>query len=347
MTTPIQSHQDLGKDVWTLAEQKSSKLHPVSYELLGRGRSLADTLGSRLCTVVIGSQVPQGDLQELIERGSDRIYLVDDPALKDFLVEPFARILRFLIEEHHPAIVISAATTTGRTVLPYVSAQIRAGLTADCTGLEIEPESGLLLQTRPAIGGNILATIKTPEARPQMSTVRPKSTRIPERSSGRTGEIVRVDPVKHLLDSRVTFESYIPDDSGCASIEDADIVIAGGAGVKNSGGFELIEALADQLQGAVGASRPCVDHGWQPYAHQVGLSGKTVSPRLYMACGISGAIQHLAGIQTAEAIIAINTDPNAPIFQLADLGIVGNMFDIVPVLIEKLAHINGNSAPKA
>lgn len=346
MTPFNHSHQNVENDVWTLAEQKGNKLHPVSYELLGRGRSLADTIGSKLCTIVIGCQVLSEDLQELIRRGADRIYLVDDPALKNFLVEPYARILRSLIEEHHPSIVIAAATTTGRTVLPYVSAQIRAGLTADCTGLEIEPETGLLLQTRPAIGGNILATIKTPEARPQMSTVRPKSTRIPERQAERKGEIIRIDSVKHLLDSRITFERYIPDDSGCTSIEDADIVIAGGAGVKNSDGFELIERLADQLHGAVGASRPCVDHGWQPYAHQVGLSGKTVSPRLYMACGISGAIQHLAGIQTAESIIAINTDPNAPIFQLADLGIVGNMFDILPVLVEKLEQINGKGNSK-
>lgn len=330
------SNENLWKDVWTLAEQKGDRLHPVSYELLGRGRSLADARAGRLCTVVIGSDIPRQDLQELIERGADCIYWVDHPALKNFLVEPYARILQFLIEKHHPEILIAAATTTGRSVMPYVSARIHAGLTADCTGLEIETETGLLLQTRPAIGGNILATIKTPEARPQMATVRPKSTRIPERQPGRKGEIIPVNSIDNLLDSRVVYRQYIPDESGCASIEDADIIIAGGAGVRKAEGFELIEKLADRLGGAVGASRPCVDHGWQPYPRQVGLSGKTVSPRLYMACGISGAIQHLAGIQTAEAIIAVNTDPNAAIFQLADLGIVGNMFDLLPVLIERL-----------
>ena len=345
MTSIINSQQNLWKDVWTLAEQKGDKLHSVSYELLGRGRSLADARGSRLCTVVIGSQVSQPDLQELIERGADCVYLVEDPALKNFLVEPYARILRFLIEKYHPEIVIASATTTGRTVMPYVSAQIRAGLTADCTGLEIELETGLLLQTRPAIGGNILATIKTPDARPQMATVRPKSTRIPKKQPGRVGEVIQIGSVSNLLDSRVTFEQFIPDDSGSASIEDADIIIAGGVGVRKVDGFVLIKKLADQLKGVVGASRPCVDHGWQPYPHQVGLSGKTVSPRLYMACGISGAIQHLAGIQTAETIIAINTDPTAPIFQLADLGIVGNMFDILPVLVEKLMNIGGNHIP--
>jgi electron transfer flavoprotein alpha subunit len=345
MIPTTHSQPNLWKDVWTLAEQKGDKLHPVSYELLGRGRSLADGRGSRLCTVVIGSQVPQQDLQELFERGADCIYLVDDPALKNFLVEPYARILRFLIEKFHPEIVIAAATTTGRTLLPYVSAKIRAGLTADCTGLEIEPDTGLLLQTRPAIGGNILATIKTQDARPQMATVRPKSTRIPEKQPGRVGEVILINSIEHLMESRVSFEKFIPDASGTVSIEDADIIIAGGAGVRKAEGFTLIEKLAGQLGGAVGASRPCVDHGWQPYPHQVGLSGKTVSPRLYMACGISGAIQHLAGIQTAEAIIAINTDANAPIFQVADLGIVGNFLDILPALVEKLQKMDGDQLP--
>lgn len=338
MKSPQDPQPVIWKDVWTLAEQKGERLHPVSYELLGRGRALADARGSNLCTIVICSQVSSADLEELFERGSDCVYLVNYPQLKNFLVEPFARVLKFLIENYHPEILIAAATTTGRTVMPYVSAQIRAGLTADCTGLEIEPETGLLLQTRPAIGGNILATIKTPTARPQMATVRPKSTRMPDKQTGRSGRIVHIELPQEIFTSRVKFERFIPDVSGASSIEDADIVIAGGLGVKSAEGFALITQLANLLGGAVGASRPCVDHGWQPYAHQVGLSGKTVSPRLYIAAGISGAIQHLAGIQTAESIIAINTDPNAPIFQLADLGIVGNLFDLLPELIEKVEH---------
>jgi len=342
MKTVNNQHEIEWKDVWTLAEQKGERLHPVSFELLGRGRSLADARGSRLCTVIIGSGVNREDLSELIERGADVVYLVDDPRLANFLVEPYAKILGLLIESYHPEIMIAAATTTGRTVMPYLSAKIRAGLTADCTGLEIEPETGLLLQTRPAIGGNILATIKTPNARPQMATVRPKSTRIPERQPGRAGEIKRIELTEDIFASRVAFERYVPDAEGASSIEEADIVIAGGAGVKTAEGFDPINQLAECLRGAVGASRPCVDHGWQPYAHQVGLSGKTVSPRLYMACGISGAIQHLAGIQTAESIIAINTDPNASIFQLADLGIVGNMFDVLPELIEKIKAIQSS-----
>jgi electron transfer flavoprotein alpha subunit len=324
------------RDIWTLAEQKDGRLHPVSYELLGRGRSLADARGCKLCVVVLGCGVDQDDVQELFERGADVVYLADDAGLKNFLVEPFARVLKDLISAYRPEVVIAAATTTGRTLLPYVSARIRAGLTADCTGLEIDPQTGNLLQTRPAIGGNILATIQTPTARPQMATVRPKSTRIPARVPGRTGEIIPVKVQADQLASRVEFEEYIPDASDSASIEDADVIVAGGAGVRKGEAFDLLERLARRLGGAVGASRPCVDHGWQPYPHQIGLSGKTVSPRLYFACGISGAIQHLAGIQTAEAIIAINTDPNAAIFQVADLGIVGNMFDVIPAVLEKL-----------
>lgn len=324
------------KNIWTLAEVKNGRLHPVSFELLGRGRVLADERGSQLCTVVMGDQIDRRDLQELIERGSDRIYLAEDPRLAVFLVEPHARVLKHLIETELPEVVIAAATTTGRTVMPYVSAQLRAGLTADCTGLAIDPETGGLLQTRPAIGGNILATIKTPDARPQMATVRPKSTRIPDRQPGRKGEIRMVSGIQSLLESRVTYEQFLPDAENSASIEDADVIIAGGAGMRKADGFEMLEQVAARLNGAVGASRPCVDHGWQPYPRQIGLSGKTVSPRLYIACGISGAIQHLAGIQTAENIIAINTDPNAPIFQMADLGIVGNLYDILPAVLEKL-----------
>lgn len=331
------------KNIWTLAEHKNGKLRPVSFELLGRGRALADERNCQLCTVVMGDQISERDLQELIERGSDQVYLVEDKRLKNFLVDPQASIFIDLIERYHPEVVIAAAKTTGRTLMPYVAAQIHAGLTADCTGLAIDKQTGCLLQTRPAIGGNILATIKTPTARPQMATVRPKSTRIPDRVPGRTGAITRIDKVGHLMASRVIFEKFVEDANGEASIEDADIVIAGGAGVRKAEGFDVIDKLAALLGGAVGATRPCVDHGWKPYPDQVGLSGKTISPKLYVACGISGAIQHLAGIQTAENIIAINSDPNAPIFQVADLAIVGNLFEILPVLAEEIRQLKGSS----
>ncbi len=327
-------------DIWTLAEQKQGKLHPVSYELLTRGRALADARGCRLCSVVLGNAIPEAELRELLARGADRVYVVDHPALVRFLVEPHAKALRYLIETYQPEVLIAAATTTGRTVMPYVSMQVHAGLTADCTGLEIDPETGDLLQTRPAIGGNIMATIRTPTARPQMATVRPKSTPPAPRDEARLdascGEIVRVDVPESLLTARMRYERFIPDESQEVVIEDAEVIVAGGRGMKRGESFNLLADLANVLGGSVGATRAAVDRGWQSYPRQIGLSGKTIAPNLYVACGISGAIQHLAGMQTAEYIVAINTDPDAPIFQVADLGIVGDVFEVLPAVLEKL-----------
>jgi electron transfer flavoprotein alpha subunit len=330
-------------DIWTLAELKSdntgmalARLHAVSFELLTRGRALADARGCQLCSVVLGDQIATTEMNELIARGADRVYVARHPALANFLVQPYARALQYLVENYHPEVLIAAATTTGRTVMPYLSVKVHAGLTADCTGLEIEPETGNLLQTRPAIGGNIMATIKTPTARPQMATVRPKSTPPAERDPTRTGEIVPVDVPDELLQTAVRYERFVPDTSQQVAIEDAEVIVAGGRGLKKAENFELIRQLAELLGGSVGASRAAVDRGWQPYPRQIGLSGKTVAPRLYIACGISGAIQHLAGMQTAENIVAINTDPDAQIFQVADLGIVGDLFDLLPAVIDKL-----------
>ncbi len=323
-------------DVWTLAERKNNELHAVSLELLTRGRGLADARGCRLCSVVLGDQIAAAELDELIARGADRVYVVQHPALANFLVQPYARALQYLVETFHPEVMIAAATTTGRTVMPYLSIKVHAGLTADCTGLAIEPETGNLLQTRPAIGGNIMATIKTPTARPQMATVRPKSTPPAERDLTRAGEIVPVDVPEELLQTAMRYERFVPDTSQEIVIEDAEVIVAGGRGMKKGENFELIRQLAELLGGSVGASRVAVDRGWQPYPRQIGLSGKTVAPKLYVACGISGAIQHLAGMQTAENIIAINSDPDAQIFQVADLSIVGDLFDLLPVVIKKL-----------
>jgi electron transfer flavoprotein alpha subunit len=324
------------QDIWTLAEARDGRLRPVSFELLTWGRGLADERGCRLCSVVLGDAVPQADLEALVASGADRVYVVRRPELNPFLVEPHARVLEHLVEAHRPEVLIAAATTTGRTVMPYLSMRIHAGLTADCTGLAIEPETGNLLQTRPAIGGNIMATIKTPDARPQMATVRPKSARPPEPDPGRAGEVVEVEVPEALLASRMRREGFVPDESQGTAIEDADVVVAGGRGVGTGENFDLLARLAEALDGSVGVSRAAVDQGWQPYPRQVGLSGKTVSPKLYIACGISGAVQHLAGMQTAETIVAVNTDPDAQIFQVADLGIVGDLFEIVPAVLKRL-----------
>jgi electron transfer flavoprotein alpha subunit len=322
------------RGVWTLAETDAGRVARVSYELLTRGRALAEKRSTELTAAVLGAAVAEEDLKELIQRGADNVLLVEAPQFEHFLVEPHAACLAGLIQKHRPEIVIAAATTTGRTLMPYVAVKVRAGLTADCTGLDIDPETGGLLQIRPAIGGNIMATIKTPQARPQMATVRPRSTRPPERDPSRTGKIVREKPPAELA-GRVRRVDFIPQTDPHALAE-ADIVVSAGRGIRKAENLPLVTELAEALDAALGASRDVVDRGWLEYPHQVGLSGKTVSPRLYVAVGISGAIQHLAGMQTAENIVAINSDGDAQIFNVADIGIVGDLFEVLPLLTKRI-----------
>ncbi len=326
------------KDIWTLAEVKDGHLHEVSFELLTWGRSLADARGAHLCSIVLTDSLEAGEIEKLTRYGADKIYLLQDPALGHFLVEPHAKALVHLINAFHPEVFLAAATTTGRTLMPYVAIKVHAGLTADCTGLEIDPQTGNLLQTRPAIGGNIMATIKTPDARPQMATVRPKSIRPQEIDNRNNPKVINVDSPGDLTTDRMRFESFTPDSIGEAAIEEADVIISGGNGMQNTANFEWLTRLAEPLNATIGVSRAAVEKGWKPYSRQVGLSGKTVAPKLYIACGISGAVQHLAGMQTSENIIAINLDPQAQIFQVADLGIVGDIFEIVPALVYKLEN---------
>ena len=336
--------------VWTLAETTfqpdGARLRPVSFELLAWGRKLADKRRTSLASIVIGAAVRKGELDELFARGADVVYLVEHPALAHFLVEPYAAVLQKLIEDERPEILIAAASSLGRTLAPYVAVRVNAGLTADCTGLDIEDETGNLLQTRPAIGGNIMATIKTPSHRPQMATVRPHSLRPlgkkgsdPLTSKGSdpfSPEVVRVPVAPEMLRSRVERVGFRGAEGGDADVQDARIVVSGGRGFKKLENFRLARGLAEALGGAVGASREAVDRGWVPYPHQVGLSGKTVTPEWYFAIGISGAIQHLAGMKTAEHIVAINADPEAQIFHVADFGIVGDLFEIVPALTDAI-----------
>jgi len=324
------------KDIWTLAEvNKHDQLHSVSFELLTWGRSLADDRNCRLCSVVLADKLQDEELQELIYHGADVVYVVKHPQLEHFIPESDGKVLTHLVETYHPEIFIAAATTTGRTVMPYVAVRTGAGLTADCTELSIDPETGNLLQTRPAIGGNIMATIKTPEARPQMSTVRPKSARPLKRDLSRIGEIIQVTDVpEEAFQARMKLEKFVADSSNEIPIEEADLIVSGGKGMENSDNFVILEQLAHELGGAVGVSRAVIDQGWRPYSQQVGLSGKTVAPSLYIACGISGAVQHIVGMSTAELIIAINNDPRAPIFDVADVGVVGDLFVMVPMITE-------------
>jgi len=323
------------KGVWTLGEMREGEIHAVSYELLAWGKDLADKLGVELSSIIIGHGI-KDKANDLIYRGADKVYVVDNPALENFRADPYSKILVSLIEEYKPEIFIASATTTGRTLMPICAVKLQTGLTADCTGLDVDIDERLLIQTRPAIGGNIMATIKTPTSRPQMSTVRPKSKRPLPIDEKRSGEIIIKEFGGEYLSSRVKRVNFLREETVGAPIQDADIIISCGKGLKDGKNLSIINDLAELLGGSVGASRKAVDLGWISYSHQVGLSGKTVSPRLYIACGISGAVQHLAGMSSAETVIAINSDPEADIFRAADFGVVGDVFEVIPLFIQKL-----------
>ncbi len=321
------------RGVWVFGERRHSQIAPVVYELLGKGRELADTLGEELACVLLGDKLGQAP-QELIAFGADRVYLVEEPALGEFQDEPYTEALAELIKEHKPQIVLAGATSVGRSFMPKVAARLKVGLTADCTGLEIDTERKLLLQTRPAFGGNIMATIITPDVRPQMATVRHKVMDALERDDARKGTITRKKPGN--LDTRVKLLSEVLEKESTVNLSEADIIVSGGRGLGKPENFALIRELAQTLGGAVGSSRAAVDAGWIPYSHQVGQTGKTVKPRVYIACGISGAIQHLIGMQSSDIVVAINKDPNAPIFDIATYGIAGDLFEVLPALIKHL-----------
>lgn len=323
------------KEIWIYSEIREGKVNSVTYELLTRALDLKSKIkDSVIVALLIGHDVSKEDKEELIKRGADKVYYVDDPLLGGFVVEPFSKVLKELIERFKPEIVIAAATTQGRTLMPYTAVQLRTGLTADCTGLDVD-EEGNLLQTRPAIGGNIMATIKT-QTRPQMCTVRPHSTRPAPPDETRKGEIIDVSVKLSPEDMPAKKIGSIKDESQEVAIQDAKVIVSGGRGIGKPENFKLVYKLAEFLGGAVGASRDVVDRGWISYPHQVGLSGKTVTPDVYIALGISGAIQHLAGMQTSKTTISVNKDPDAQIFKVSDLGIVGDLHEVVPLLIEKL-----------
>jgi electron transfer flavoprotein alpha subunit len=322
------------RGVWVFAEQRRGTLKNVAYELLSRGRELADTLETELGAVCLGHNVQ--DIESLIAYGADKVYLVDSPDLADNQEDYLTHKLIELIREYKPEIVIAGATALGRAFIPRVAAILNTGLTADCTGLDIDTEKRLLLQTRPTFGGNIMATIICPTRRPQMATVRPRVFKKSAPDEKRQGQIIRIDFNKEAVTSKTRLLDFIDDVTEMVKLEDADIIVSGGRGLGKPENFKLLAELAEALGAALGSSRAAVDEGWIPYSHQVGQTGKTVCPKLYIACGISGAIQHLAGMQTSDIIVAINDDPNAPIFEVATYGIVGDLFQVVPMLIKKL-----------
>ena len=322
------------KDVWILAEQRDGRVQRISYELLTRGLDLAKKRKCRLCAMLFGHKIDKADLDSLIACGADLVAVADAPELAHFLVEPYAACMAKVINDFRPEIILGGATSAGRTLLPYVAMNVHCGLTADCTLLDIEEGTGNLLQTRPAIGGNIMATIKTPDFRPQMATVRPHSTPPAKPMKNRKGEVVAVATSGIPLGSRIVHKDFIANTEK-RGIQDAEIVVAVGRGIKKPENIQLARRLADALGAALGATRDVVDRGWLGYPHQIGLSGKTISPEVYVGIGVSGSIQHLAGMQTAKTIIAVNSDPDAQIFKVADLGIVGDLFEVVPPLIDK------------
>ncbi|MCD4812614.1 electron transfer flavoprotein subunit alpha/FixB family protein [bacterium] len=325
------------KDVWIYAEQREGKLNSVSYELLGAGRKLADDLGQKLVAVLLGSGM-RAAADELVAYGADKVFYVDSPVFEKFADEPYAKAMTDLVKEHKPSIILAGATAIGRSFIPRVAAHLEAGMTADCTGLEIDPEKKILLGTRPAYGGNIMATIVCEEKRPQMATVRHKVMKALEKDIKRQGEIVETSPAESEFTIRAKVVDIVKEIEDTCNIAEADIIVTGGRGVGNKENFSIIHDLAAAIGGAVGASRAVVDSGWVPYSHQVGQTGKTVCPKIYFAVGVSGAIQHLAGMQSADVIIAINNNPDAEIFKVATYGIVGDLNEVVPELTKQFKN---------
>jgi electron transfer flavoprotein alpha subunit len=330
---------DAYKGVWVFAEQRGGEIQSVVYELLGAGRKLAAARGCELACVLLGSGVEE-KAALLFQRGADKVYCADHPSLAHYLDEPYARILTRLIREYKPEIVLTGATSLGRSLIPRTAVQVPTGLTADCTGLEIEPSTGLLLQTRPAFGGNIMATIRCENHRPQMATVRHKVMEEAKADPSRTGgTLVKVPVTDADVASRTSIAEVVKEVEETVNIVEADVIVAGGRGMRGPEHFGMLKDLAMTLGGAVGASRAAVDAGWVPYSHQVGQTGKTVKPKIYFALGISGAIQHLVGMGSSDVIIAVNKNPDAPIFNVANYGLVGDLFEIVPELTKRFKEM--------
>ena len=327
------------KDLWVYVETKEDgSAKSVGLELLHPGRDLADKQGGRLVAVVIGSGVEQA-VNDASTHGADQVIVVDAPEFKDYTTDAYTAAMYHLIEKYGPTTLLIGATPDGRDMGPRLACRIKTGLTADCTGLDIDPDSGNVAWTRPAFGGNLMATILCPDHRPQIGTVRPgvfkKSVPVEAKA-----EVVREEFHVAPEQIRTQLLAVIREAAGeLVDLEGADIIVSGGRGVGGPEGFAPVKALADVLGATVGASRAAVDSGWISHAHQVGQTGKTVAPKLYIACGISGAIQHLAGMSGSDCIVAINKDPDAPIFDVADYGIVGNLFEVLPVLTEEIRKL--------
>ncbi len=334
------------KGVWVFTEHTEGKAAEVSWELLGVGADLAKTRNVELCSIVVGDKVE--DLcKEAFAYGASRVYLVDDPVFHYYRTESYYRCLCYLIEKYKPEIVLVGATGLGRDLAGAVATNLQTGLTADCTGLSID-DKGFLLQTRPAFGGNIMATILTEYTRPQMSTVRPHVMPLPLKDTSRSGDIIREKvPVKEEEIAAKVLEIIADENLDSVDVAASDIIVSGGRGMCNTENYKILQELANELGGVVACSRAAVEAGWMPLERQVGQTGKTVRPKIYIACGISGAIQHLVGMQDSDTIIAINRDKHAPIFEVATFGIVGDLFQVVPAITEYVRELRQKKTDKA
>jgi electron transfer flavoprotein alpha subunit len=326
------------KNVWVYMEITDGKARNVGLELLGQGRKLADAMGQKLAAVLIGENV-EGLTKEAFAHGADLAYVVEGPEYKHYNTDAFTIACVDLIHTYKPSVILLGATNDGRDLGPRISCRVGTGLTADCTGLGIDEATGFVAWTRPAFGGNIMATILCPDHRPQMGTVRPNVFKKPVPDYNKTGEIIKVASKVKATDIRTKLVDLIQVCTASCNLEEADIIVSGGRGMCKPENFSMIEELSEVLGAAVGASRAVVDAGWKPALHQVGQTGKTVAPKIYFAFGISGAIQHLAGMSSSDIIIAINKDADAPIFKVADYGVVGDALEVLPIMIEEFKKI--------
>jgi len=325
------------KGIWVIAEHYKNKIHNVAFQLLGKGRELADLLGVNLTLVILGANFDE-KLEEFSQYGMDEVIYVKSPILKDYYSDLYVKVITELVLDNKPEIILIASTPTGRDFAPRAAKRLNAGLTADCTGLDLNLETRNLLQTRPTFGGNIMATIRTPSGRPQMATVRPGIFEMPEKVQKHV-TIRKIEYEFKEKDSVSKIVKVISKNKISVNLEDADIIVAGGRGVGSKENFKIIEDLANVLDAELGGSRITVELNWLEPDRQIGQTGKTVTPKLYIACGISGAIQHIVGMQNSNIIVAINKDPNAPIFNWAHYGIVGDLHEVIPVLINEIKNI--------
>ncbi len=326
-------------DIWVITEQRNGRTKAASYALISRARKLADECQSRVAAVCLSQGVE--DAGQLAAYGGDKVYLLDGPAPNGWNDDAYVKELVNLAGRDKPGVILATSGSLGSSVIPRVAVALGTGVAANCVSLDFDPQSLMLVQTRPAFGGNLMANIVFPDKRPQIATVRPHAFKKGEPNSSRQGEMIRVDFDRRSVTAKTKLLNVVKDLTEKVRLDEAEIVVCGGRGLGKAENFGIVAELAEVLGAALGTSRPPVDDGWIPYAHQVGQTGKTVSPKLYIACGVAGAPQHLAGMQTSEIIVAINEDPKAPIFEVATYGMVGDLFKIVPLLTKKLREARG------